>query len=495
VKHKDRATFAIAGVGAMLAAFVVVNLFSQQFYVQQSRSVPTSAVSSFLEVAQASYLHLASRLMRLQTLPPNIKFVVSDTYNFVLGKLESDYTRPRELIFPSDDYLRVGAYLPERSALLMALHSKHLEDFALRASRERLSLQVAEHFPIIGKDGRRLDNGFYRDSRFDSIVPAETVYLRTSPALSPLNRWDGSGLEPISVQPFADVHDQLVFIASALGQPYYEHNIHSSIFQLEPDYFIRGSTMAAIGRYLLFEVIHPGKSVRLEIWLSDSLSSDGKNMLPPAAVIGKTRVPLGLEGSGSARVVSPAIEPLVVGGHAYVCIDMGVDGRALPSHRRGLQGLYGRDVVIDPRLVVAFVRDISALDVRTFGSLDIPRVFRGSKEAFQDRSFMYSGLYEDGWASVRSFVRLRSEPSERRVVVRGVIPLVANRSFRTKLTVYVDGEKVAAQDIGLGEFEVTGELPTHAGNHKVDMVYSARQSLPGEDGRPVGGILKYVGFE
>jgi len=484
---------AIATVGTLAALiFVALNLRSQEFYVDQSRALVSASVTS--EVPEASYLRLGSQLRVLSRLPHTVDFVVSDTYNQVLGRLESEYLRGKTLIFPCFDFLRTGEFpVP---GMLGIFRPQFLEDYAVRATLAREALRRRERFPVIDATGEIKFNTFDHDLREDLIQPRRTVYLRSSRVLSPLNRWDASPeAPPVAAIPYASVRNQLIFVNSLFGLTYYPvRSTNSSIFQLEPDYFQRGQTMAAVGRYLLFEIVNPSPTVRIALSLTNSVRNDGINALPPAAIVGERRVALPLVGSGSARIISAVVRPLRIAGHSYICLDMGVDGKTFVTRRTGLFGLFGREIIVDPRVLVAFARDISALDERAVRRLVAPTSFSGSTPDFAGQNLLYSGIYEDAWASGNAALHLRSLAGKN-VIARGTVPLVLDPNFHTTLTVSVDGKELRTQRLGVGDFELNVPAALRPGGHDVALAFSAVQHLPNGDDRPVGAKLSFVGFE
>ena len=121
------------------------------------------------------------------------------------------------------------------------------------------------------------------------------------------------------VLPVAEARNHLVFVASERGMPYWAGGGKAmyALYQLENEpTFYRGSTMAGVGRHLLFQVLNPSETVRVVLELTSSYKSDGVNALPPAYAVGEHRLPVGLVGRGSARFVSPPLRPQMIKGLA-----------------------------------------------------------------------------------------------------------------------------------------------------------------------------------
>jgi hypothetical protein len=106
-----------------------------------------------------------------------------------------------------------------------------------------------------------------------------------------------------------------------------------------------------------------------------------------------------------------------------------------------------------------------------------------------------SGLDEDGWVAATSFVWLRQEGARADVVIRGVVPQLGDPGFTTRLRVLVDGQEATSKTLGLGDFEVRAPIPAGSGARRVELQFSASQTLPMPDGRAVGAQLRSIGFE
>ncbi|NWJ46543.1 MAG: hypothetical protein HXX08_11745 [Chloroflexi bacterium] len=107
----------------------------------------------------------------------------------------------------------------------------------------------------------------------------------------------------------------------------------------------------------------------------------------------------------------------------------------------------------------------------------------------------YSGMYEDGWASEAVFFRLAQPTSTAKLVIKGMIPLIDNQSFTSNIEILSDGVTVATKQLTLGDFEIQVPITGTVTNHRIDLRFSQYQNLPGNDGRPVTALLKYVGYE
>ena len=106
-----------------------------------------------------------------------------------------------------------------------------------------------------------------------------------------------------------------------------------------------------------------------------------------------------------------------------------------------------------------------------------------------------AGVYADGWISQNASVNLYQPEGDQLIVVRGMTPKIAREDFRTDLELRVDGETVAKRPLGLGEFTLEARVPSHPGKRRIGLVFSASQQLPAGDGRTVGALLRFAGFE
>ncbi|MBP3959812.1 hypothetical protein J8F10_31580 [Gemmata sp. G18] len=107
------------------------------------------------------------------------------------------------------------------------------------------------------------------------------------------------------------------------------------------------------------------------------------------------------------------------------------------------------------------------------------------------------GIAADGWGEKALSVRLWQAGPDRDAVVRGEVPDVArDGTFRTELTVLIDGTEVAKRALAPGAFEVRapagGKMAQARG---LECRFSNTQVLPHPDGRAVGAHLRFVGFE
>ncbi|MDB5073812.1 MAG: hypothetical protein JWM87_4923, partial [Candidatus Eremiobacteraeota bacterium] len=313
-------------------------------------------------------------------------------------------------------------------------------------------------------------------------------YLIVGPRYNVFNRAAPWRQDPFfSLVHEADVTNALAYVDSTLGVAELG-DPHNSLSTLERDYFAPQETYAGIGRYLIFEIVRPSKRVRLLLDFT-TMGFDAVHELPPASIIGKRRYDFPVVGGGSARVLSPPVEPFVTHGHAYVCLDMGREGALRHYPRRGLLALFGRNLPLDERRLVAYLRDLSAVSGER-----APRVaaLENVRRDLRASGVLYSGIYDDGWLGRRSYVTLSARRPGQHLRLKGFVPLTARGDFHTRIIVRVDGRVVTDQDVLPGEFAVEPPDALRAGVHHVALEFSALQTLPGDDGRHVGGALTSI---
>jgi hypothetical protein len=265
-----------------------------------------------------------------------------------------------------------------------------------------------------------------------------------------------------------------------------------SSWQLESDPSFPHFTFSGFGRYALLEIIGPEtSSVRLELDFTTSplgASADALG-LPPAAVVGSQRVDFPVLGSGSARVYSPPVRPRTIDGHQYLVIDMGRPGQLPPVPRHGLGGLWGKNIILDPRYLTSYVRDISLVSSADYTHLTPPTAIRNIPADLANPNLEYSGVYEDGWVGATSYALLRC-PSRCRVEVRAEV-LVPHQ----QLMIEVDGRRVLARGVPPGEVNVQSSALFAKGDHRVVLHWAHVAQLSAADRRRVAARLAYVGFD
>ncbi|MHB8532599.1 MAG: hypothetical protein ACYDC2_07750 [Solirubrobacteraceae bacterium] len=454
-----------------LVALLATQLSTQRSYVNASRDSGNVPHLSSPDVLPAF------RRLVLGTRRP----IVSVTENPVLIKLEAASAGARPVYFQS------------RNAFAPLLKKYVSEVSSAKAQRIERLLRggpwVERRFDLHAGGGI---DAFEQETRAAASIASGGCELSLAgPREVPFNRASVPAASPaLLAMPCGAPRDLLAFTTSRLGEGFYlpEVRRHVSFFQLEGDPFFPGRTMVGFGRYALFRVLGPTRGERLSVELTNTLTHDGSNLLPPAAAVGASRTPLPLVGRGSARVFSAPVEPQMIGGSPYVLIDMGVEGRLPTVSRPGLQDLYGRSVPTDPRFLTTYVRDISLLGASAYQNLKAPQAIARFPRDLGDPGLEYSGIYEDGWVGSDSFVRLSAGPSGR-LVVRGMIPAGAGN----RLEVLVNGRRMAAASARPGLLNLQVELPRSAADRRVELRFGTTIRLAAPDFRPAAAHLSFIG--
>jgi hypothetical protein len=189
------------------------------------------------------------------------------------------------------------------------------------------------------------------------------------------------------------------------------------------------------------------------------------------------------------------IEPAEVSHLPYVSIDFGRDGQRFAINPRSwLMSMFGRNITLDTRSIIGFGRDISLISQEQYAALQPPANVRSFPNDLANPALEYSGIYEDGWISEHSFFVLEPRSTDRSIGVKGVIPLIDDKQFSTHLTVLVDGTEVTIRELKFGNFDIRVPITGGTGRHKIELVWDKFQRLPGDDGRPTGGHMDFIGY-
>ena len=318
----------------------------------------------------------------------------------------------------------------------------------------------------------------------------ERQYLMVGPRYDVFNRTAAWNADPFfSIVSDHDLTNGLAFVDSTLGSSE-PGDPHVAFSVLEQDYFAPATTYAGVGRYLIFEVLHPTPNVRLLIDFT-TVGIDAALPLPPVSVIGRRRHTFPLVGYGSARVLSPPLTPAFIHGHAYIAIDMGRDGTVRKYPRRGLFALFGREYDLDERKLVAYLRNLTATGDGRAANVEALRLIPGD---LRSTGVRYSGLYDDGWSSQDSAVELTASGPGKRLRIAGMIPNIGDWPAKPLVTVKVDGRTIWTGVVHEGEFTISPTAAIAAGPHHVSVHFDQVQRLPDPDGRPIGALLQSLGF-
>ncbi len=491
--RKSRPAFVIA-----MVLFAILNLQTQSFYVDRSRAGWSTKGTTFVEIPNASASHLLDELGRLSKIAnPSVDFI-SDTTNVVFGKIEAFFAQPSNIVYPSSNFLP-GVFILTDDRVERALMIPKLVDIALGMRAERRRNFKSPNFFFRDDYGLIRLNAFFSNSSVPGLERRRkgVIFLEDTAAQSVVNRWYTSDVQRnFDVVPIDRVKNHLIFVSSRYGLDYYSRGRAVALYQLEPDLFYNKKTMAGMGRRILFEIINPSPKIHLEINYTATLKDDGKCVLYDPSVLGLGMTPSygHVIGRGSARVFLPPVSPRILVGQPYMMLDMNTVPTLFPFPRTGLMNLYGRNIPLDGRALVGFVRDISVVTDGDYQHLVRPSLLRSLRSDLANRNLEYSGAYEDGWISESSEYVLAQPPDRPVLVVSGLVPLIGNPNFHQVLRVLADGRIVGRADLGIGAFSFQFPARNLGPHARVTLLFDHFQRLPNGDGRPVAAQLYSVGF-
>jgi hypothetical protein len=445
----------------MFVALPLIALFALQISTQRAYVGDSANPLALRDASTKDLLPVFRRLVATDKRP-----VISVTENSVLGKLEAVSMGERPLYFISQNL------------------------FTQRSSKPaRVNGWQRRSFAIVGSHPEAVDQ-FWENIHAVRVLSAGrcTIVLPSGNQIVLNRRWLPEGHGDLVTRPCDSPRNILVFTASKLGWGFYglANRRAVSFYPPQRDFAFRGRTMSAYGRYALFRILKPAPRVRLELDLS---TTNLQSLLPPAAVVGKTYVPLPVLGRGAAHVFSAPVQTQTIDGQPYLLLDMGRSG-TLPVYRRsGVAGLYGRSVPLDPRYLTAFVRNISLITDAQYERLRPPSTLSSFPAALIDPNLEYSGIYEDGWVGADSYAVLAGGKAANLVVRAEVRPVRG----RQRLEVLVDGREVAAREVDPGHLDLQVALPASPARRRVELRWRSASPLPEPDGRRAAAIVRFLG--
>jgi hypothetical protein len=405
--------------------------------------------------------------------------IVAPSDNPTLTKLEAESARGRAIFFPGTVlFLNLlnndSESKQEHTSYLKHVYVKR-PAFNLHASGNERS----DSFEEATGETQTLKAG-----RCELVIPTGTEIV--------LNRRQlPEGSPSLYSTPCSAARDLLELVSSKLGRPFYLSTERRavSLYQLEYDPFFRGHSFSGFGRYALLRVLGPTPNARLELEVTKTVRNEGPEPLPPAAVVGATRVSLPLTGRGSARVYSRPLQYQFIAGQPYVLLDMGEFGTLGRYPHPGLQGLYGTSVTVDPRMLTSHVRNISLVSEREYASLRPPRTLSRFPRDLEDESLEYSGIYEDGWLGEDSYAVLAGGSAED-LVLRAAVPQRSGKH----LEVVVNRHVVASTPVVPGRLSLRIHLPASRVARRIELRFGGTIKLKGADGRTVAALLSFLGL-
>lgn len=446
---------------ALPLLLIPIGIHTQQYYLSMSEGTG----AGFAEIPRASSDKLIEALKRLgETVKTPV--VITDSANGSLIKFEAAYLRGRQFLTPVKKILAGG--------------NANVED---------------REFDLMSGGSQIRTNDFKENQEVEQIVARrDNVTLLVSTGnQTALNRFSYPANSDQDVVPvrWKDASNFLIFIHSDRGHSIFTGNrIFTSLFPV----FVEGATnssVAPVGRYLLFRVVNPTAQFRLLL----NLSALDHSLPPAAAVIGETRERLDFIGSGSARAISAPMKPQLIHEVPYICIDMGMDSLPIKEIRKGLMRLWSTGLPLDYKRLVGVARNISIITNEEYGRFVPPSGISKIPGDFLNQEFEYSGVHEDGWLSANSYFIFSGNSALQPLVIRGVVPITHDPSFNTNLTAIVDGQEVGRRNLTIGEFEFRFPVSQRIGRRRVELRFDRTQPLLYNDTRRAAALLRCLSFE
>src|SRR6266850_3817271 len=473
----------------LVCLFGAVVCWGARTHFQYTRlSLGNRPGGTFVEIPYASAEGLVPELNKLPK--ETTETLVSDTPNVVLARLQSLYRGPT--YFTAADFHRVG--LTKQTIDDWNPYSRIYRNIATELSSRRASQFAVERFNMHG--ALPSANSF----RMRLGLPkSKSRVIESGARTTVLNRRAASPDDPLMrLVSKKDQRNRLMFVVSDFGNSYYLAGRASvegrvSMYQLEPDYFFSGESMASLGRDSLFLISNPSSSVRMVVEYTASLNSDRANLIHGASVIGDQRYAFAAEGRGSARLFSPPLRPQQIDGGQYIALDMGTWGFFFPQTRSRIMSLWGTRVLNDRRRIVGFARDISLISNEEYEALIPPHAIQWFPGDLKNKNLEYSGIYEDGWVAESSYFVLTKPQSASSLVVSLSIPILQGLRASSWATLELDGKEVGKESTASGV--VSFKVPVQgSGKHRIELRFDRADTLPAPDTRPVSAQIQYIGF-
>jgi hypothetical protein len=483
---------------ARLAPLVLAaagGLYSQYVYVERSSGEVGRGGNGLVEVPGASAAGLIGKLAAFERAMPRDEPLISDTASPNLAKIEAGIFHGHALVFPSNPLM--VSYSGRWPDQLVALFRRlHFDPFGpeVRGYADYLRAKEAE---ALRRESFVLPGGAAPDeflSESAPLKPGEDALI-TGPLYSVLNRGsepDGEGRNILSSSDHA-LHNHMLFVVSRLSKPgswFIPSQV--SLFGLEPDLAFPRSTMSALGRYVLFEILQPSNKGYLALSLTTTYMGDGNNRLPEMEALGADVDRIPWVGRGSAHVILP-FEPRQIDGRAYFALDVLSPLVRFPYPRHGLMTLYGRDIPLDPRQISGFARQVSYLSPSEYAALVPPRCVCSFPRDLAQPGLRYSGIYEDGWVAEESYFELTQSGADS-LRVSGSVPKLAGLKLGNQIHILRDGQTVLEKHLSPGNFDLVVPDASAPGVHEVRILFDSAVSLSAADRRPASARLTAVGF-
>lgn len=318
--------------------------------------------------------------------------------------------------------------------------------------------------------------------------------LLSGGALIPLNRGSLAD-EDYAVVANDNSTPYLAFRPSTLGGQYGSFGA-VSLYNLEADPLINGASMAAVGRYMLLEIIAPSDDdFRLAVKFTRTFLGGTETKLPQVVFYGASPVKTWSAGAGAMSIVSEPVSPCVIAGRKFVLVDFGVDSAQLNKIAPFLYQWFGVQYLPDFRNLVGFLRDISVVPARP-ARTETPTQPVSEPWNYDrfESTFDFSGMFEDGWVSDQLLLRQKAGAVLGKISLLIDIPGGITGQTASAISIEVDGKLLRTLYVSPGSTKIEIDLQ---GNPTALVRLSAYQPilLPGGDGRSVIGLLRSIEME
>ncbi len=484
----------------MLAPILILigaGLRSQFVYVERSGG-EIGRGSGLVELPGASGNGMLGELVEMNRSLSEHSRVISDTGNSIIAKIEAGLFRGHPLVFLGNP--TIVSYSGKLSEPFVAFFRRlRFDPFPAETNAyvDKLLAEVAagsrvESFAL--PDGRASDE-FLSETGDKGTLQGTDAVVVTGGLFTVLNRRGNPNGERNSLIRYrgSEVHNHLVFVSSRLGRPSsWVHPSEVSLFEPEADLAFPHSTMSALGKFALFEVLQPSDRGYLAVSLTKTYMGDGENRLPDTEVLGADVSRIAFTGRGSAHVMLP-VRLRQIDGQAYLALDVLSPAIRFPDRRRGLMSLYGSQIPLDPRQLSGFVRQISYLSPEEFAALVPPHCISSFPKDLANPALGYSGIYEDGWVAEESYFDLTKGGSEM-LRVAGMVPKLPANQKGNRIRILLDGKPVLEEDLKLGSFDLSAREASEPGVHEIRILFASATGLSALDRRPAAAQLSFVGY-
>lgn len=439
------------------------------------------------------------------TPPRDLKFdaIESDISNVVSAKLLAQYTKGTDTRFLSRSYMDNIANIAVLSFLRtpdpdLGPQARLVEKLALMRSLLPHEIMAGEVPDYRVMTINKLDNNWTENSS-RHLDYADRLFVAIRAPLDHFNKFSpGDGWREQNVYQYkleSQVKNRLIFIHSELGPHYYSSaRFKAAFFQREAEPVTKGLVyFHGSGRYNLFRVVRPSEKVRVVVdFTRTPLGGDRYNLPRAARIIGKEDYPIGFVGAGSARVVSPPIEPEYFEQQAYITLDFADQARPIMKRKTGLMQLWGEKFNLDDRRLVGFTRDVSLISEEEYQKLVRPsKISEFPQDLSRYPGLEYSGMFEDGWVGPDSFFKLAASHPGQVVYFKGYVPDTPNyRERGLDLTISINDKPTEVVNLRSGEFTLTRLVREPAAVTTVRLQFSGSMPYGERDTRHLSAFVR-----